>query len=114
MTKAEQETIIRWDQEERVLHFYTAYPPEARRWERLGYEVEVVDSRKCGEPRGWRADAPLDALRLRKLVDGRVQGRRRGRSFRPGSRRLAAPGHANSNDRPVGLAETVNESVPAN
>jgi hypothetical protein len=77
-TKAEQETIIRWDQEERVLHLYTAYPSDARKWERLGYSVEVCGRTQAGEARGWRAQAPLEALRLRKLVGGQVVKRRRG------------------------------------
>ena len=88
-TKAEQETIIRYDQEERVLHLYTAFPPEARKWERLGYAVEVCGRTQAGEPRGWRAQAPLEALRLRKLVEGEVAKRRRGRGFGLGARKLA-------------------------
>lgn len=75
-TKAEQETVIRWDQDDRVLHLYTAYPTEARKWERLGYAVEVYGKTQTGEPRGWRARAPLEALRLRRLVKGSVAVRR--------------------------------------
>jgi hypothetical protein len=89
-TKAEQETVIRWDQEERVLHLYTAYPREARKWERLGYAVEVFGRTQTGEPRGWRARAPLEALRLRRLIHDSIARRRRGRSFGPGRRKLAA------------------------
>src|SRR5262245_6230307 len=64
-TKAEQETIIRWDQEARILDLYTAYPSQVRKWTRLGYQVEVSDRTQAGEPRGWRAKAPLGALRFR-------------------------------------------------
>lgn len=57
-TKTEQETIIRFDQDETVLHLYTAYPALARKWTRLGYQVEVCGRTQAGEPRGWRAQAP--------------------------------------------------------
>lgn len=90
-TKAEQETIIRWDQEQRVLHLYTANASEARKWKRLGFAVEVCGRTQAGEARGWQAPAPLAAIRLRKLVDGNVVRRRRGRSF--GSRKLATKEH---------------------
>ena len=88
-TKGEQETIIRWDQEKHVLHLYTAHPPEARKWARRGYAVEVCARTQAGEPRGWRAQAPLEALRLRKLVDGKVAKRRRGRVLGVLARKLA-------------------------
>src|SRR5258708_4574658 len=88
-TKAEQETIIRWDQEERMLDLYTAYPADARQWTRLGYSVEICGRTQTGEPREWRARAPLEALRPRKLVDGKVVMRRRGRSFGLPHRKLA-------------------------
>ena len=48
-TKAEQETVIRWDQDERRVHLYTAYEPEMRKWVRLGYAVEVERTR-AGTP----------------------------------------------------------------
>jgi hypothetical protein len=89
ITKAEQETIIRYDQEKRVLHLYTAYAADARRWARLGYTVEVCDRTRAGTPRGWQAQAPFEAVRLRKLVDGQVVMRRRGRSFGFETRKLA-------------------------
>ena len=92
-TKAEAETILRWDQEERVLHLYTAHAPEARKWERRGYVVEVCGRTQAGEPRGWRARAPLEALRLRKLVNGQVAKRRRGPGFAVRDRKFAAPEH---------------------
>ena|SRR5438093_6906194 len=102
-TKAEQETIIRWDQEERVLHLYTAYPAEATKWERLGYSVEVCGRTNAGEPRGWQARAPLEALRLRRLVNGQVASRRRGHSFGVGGRTLAPSDPRNPQERPRGL-----------
>ena len=48
MTKAEQETIIRWDEEDQIAHLYTAHPPQARRWEKRGYPVQVLDRDAAG------------------------------------------------------------------
>lgn len=101
-TKAEQETTIRWDQEERMLHLYTAYPVEAKKWAGLGYVVEVSDRAQTGEPRGWTARAPLEALRLRKLEHGHVVSRRRGRGFAVGARKLAAPERPAHREKPRG------------
>ena len=39
MSRAERETVIRWDCEDRVPVMYTADPAQARRWTRLGYAV---------------------------------------------------------------------------
>ena len=42
MSKAEKETVIRWDCEDPVPVLYTADPAQARRWIKLGYPVTVV------------------------------------------------------------------------
>ena len=84
MTKAEQETIIRWDQEEQVAHLYTAHQVQANQWIRLGYAVEVFGRDKEGTPAGWTAKVPVEAIRFRKLRDGAVVKRRghgKGRLF---------------------------------
>ena len=39
LTRAEQETVIRWDEEEQVVHIWSASPRTWRRCERLGIEV---------------------------------------------------------------------------
>lgn len=83
-TKAEQETIIRWDQEEQVAHLYTAHQVQANQWIRLGYPVEVSDRDQEGNPRGWTAKVPVEAIRFRKVQDGQVVKRRghgKGRLF---------------------------------
>ena len=74
--KAEQETITRWDAEERVADLYTAYLPQARQWERLGYPVEVSDLDRQGNPRDWKARVPKEAIRFRKVQAGQVVKRR--------------------------------------
>ena len=82
--KAEQETIVRWDQEEQVAYLYTAHPAQARRWERLGYPVEVYGRDREGAPTGWEAKTPPEAVKFRPLVDGKVKkrrGHRKGKLF---------------------------------
>ena len=82
VTKAEQETIIRWDQEDSTADLYTAHPAQARRWEKQGYPVEVSDRDPAGTPLGWRCRVPKDAIRFRRVHDGAVVKRRAG-SGRP-------------------------------
>jgi len=94
MTKSEQETIIRWDQEERVAHLWTAYEPDAERWVRAGYPVTVYRRDKDGRPVSWAAEVPLDAIRWRRVEDGQVvkrQGHRSGRVFRSRRDELVVP-----------------------
>ncbi len=52
MTKAEQETIIRWDEEDQIAYLYTAHPAQARRWEKRGYPVQVLDEIQRAVQRG--------------------------------------------------------------
>ena len=83
-TKAEQETTMRWDQQERVAYLETTYAPEARYWRKQGLEVEVADEDPDGASRAWTAKAPKDAIRLRRVKGGQVVKRRghdRGRRF---------------------------------
>jgi hypothetical protein len=88
-TKTEQETIIRWDQEERVALLYTAYPTQARQWAKLGYPVEIYGRSQAGGPRSWRARVPFEALRWRRMRDGQIETRPRGRSIAIRTRKLA-------------------------
>lgn len=44
-TKAEQETHIRWDAEERIAHIYTANPAEIRKFDKL--VKDYPDVYKC-------------------------------------------------------------------
>ena len=76
--KAEQETIIRWDQEDPTALLYTAHAAQARRWAKLGYPFEVSDRDRTGNPRGWEAQVPKEAVRFRKVCDGAVVKRRTG------------------------------------
>jgi len=81
-SKVEQETIIRWDQEERLALLYTAYLPDAQRWEKLQYPVKVSGRGQDGTPRSWKAEVPIGAIRWRPMRDGEVvrkRGHRKGR-----------------------------------
>lgn len=49
-TRAEQETIIQWDEEEQEATLYTAYEPQASHWSRLGYEVAVPSPGPARQP----------------------------------------------------------------
>jgi hypothetical protein len=62
-TQAEQETIVRWDEEVQMLDVYTASPLLARRLIARGYPLQAIAG-------GWRGTAPLDALQFRPLVHG--------------------------------------------
>ena len=74
-TKAERETILRWDREGNRATFYSADVSEARRWKRLGYSV-VVHGMASGTARSWTADVPIEAVALLPLRDGRVKAPR--------------------------------------
>src|SRR5207248_567062 len=82
LMRVEQETVVRYDQQERVAHLWTAYPADARRWERLGYPVKVYSRTPRGLPHSWAAEVPIDAIRWRRVADGEVvrrRGHRKGR-----------------------------------
>jgi hypothetical protein len=78
MTKAEKETIIRWDCEDRTPVMYTADPAQARRWERLGYAVNVQDASRDGTPRCWCAKGDVGCVRFRRVKDGVIVRRANG------------------------------------
>ena len=84
-TKVEQETTIRWEQDERIAHLYTAHAAQAKRWERLGYPVCVSGRDQRSTPRSWTANVPVEAIRFKKVQDGAVVKRRghgKGRRFK--------------------------------
>lgn len=72
-TRAEMETIIRWNRETDVATLYTADPCEVRRWRALGYDVEVCGVTHEGKARGWQTAVPIAAVALLALRSGRVQ-----------------------------------------
>jgi hypothetical protein len=54
-TKAEQETLFRFDCEERVLWASTTTPWVARRWSRARMPVTVLSRYEDGTPASWEA-----------------------------------------------------------
>ena len=44
-TRAEMETIVRWDQDERIAELWTAHPAQARRWRKTGVSRPARDWR---------------------------------------------------------------------
>ena len=94
MSRAERETVIRWDCEDRKPVMYTADPAQARRWSRLGYAVRVVDTARDGTPRGWSATGAVGCVRFRRVKDGVIVKRTTGGRNLPvqgPSRERAAP-----------------------
>lgn len=73
-TRAEAESVIRWDQETDLATFYTADEPTMRRWVKKGIPMDVYDTYK-GEPTGWQGEGPRQAVRVRQIIDGEVKKR---------------------------------------
>lgn len=62
----EQETTITYLQSEALAYLNTSHPATARRWKRLGYEVEV-DGRQRDRPVAWKAAVPCRLVSFRRL-----------------------------------------------
>jgi hypothetical protein len=77
MSKAEQETILRFDRSEPTVSLWTANPAEARRWKKLGYDVRVFRFTPDGRPQSWHTEGPAGCLRLRRVADGKIVRRAR-------------------------------------
>ena len=78
MSRAERETVIRWDCEDRRPVMYTADPVQARRWTRLGYAVRVMDAARDGTPRSWTVTGAVGCVRFRRVKDGAMVKRANG------------------------------------
>jgi hypothetical protein len=64
MTKAEQETILRWAADEDTVSVFTAHAPTKRKLEKAGYRPAKVSTRAGGAV-GWFYRVPLAELRWR-------------------------------------------------
>ena len=103
MSKAERETIIRWDDDDRTPVLYTAGPAQARRWEKLGYAVRVAGTTQDGTPRSWEATGAAGCVRFRRVKDGAVVKRaNRGQNLSVHRQILSRKAPAEAEDRPVG------------
>jgi hypothetical protein len=100
MTRAEQETTVRWDEEGRRAYLCTAHAGTATKWRRLGYRVQVLGLTRGGEARSWQTDLPLNAIRFRALgSDGAVkkQSPRGAAAARVAEKRLSGEGGGHGN-----------------
>jgi len=64
MTKAEQETILRWAADEDTVSVFTAHAPTKRKLEKAGYRPAKASTR-AGVAVGWFYRVPLAELRWR-------------------------------------------------
>ena len=64
VSRGEQETILRWDEEERLLHVWTASRKVARRLERKGYRLT-----RTRPGSGMQATVSLKAIIFRPLAE---------------------------------------------
>jgi hypothetical protein len=72
MTKAEQETIVRWDPSSPTIEMGTANPRVAQGWSKLGFDVRIQDRAKDGTPRFWRTEGPRNCIRFRRVANGQI------------------------------------------
>lgn len=63
-TKAERETILRWDEEDKRVILYTASPATAAKWKRLGYDLTHDGS-------GWTCMGYPGCVTVRKATKTR-------------------------------------------
>ena len=57
-TRAEQETLFRFDEDEHILWASTTTPRVATRWQRAGYPVRVLGRSGDGVPQSWEVKVP--------------------------------------------------------
>ena len=100
VTKAEQETVIRWDRENRTVQLYTADAAQTRRWTKLGYDVRVQGTDRDGRPLGWTATGPSGCVRFRRLRNGAVVKRVNGRQNLAVHQRVLEPASPGSSLAP--------------
>ncbi len=65
MRRAEQETIIRWDEEEQLVHLYSASPKVWRQLAKRGFTVREQVCDRTGAPSGrFYEPVPLASFRF--------------------------------------------------
>jgi hypothetical protein len=97
-TRAEQETVLRWDEDEKVVPVWSASPVTWRKLARLGFEPykETVP--------GGRGDRPVLPCAAGRVPLGPQVGPRR----QPGQPRL---GSGDPGRKPVSRAQTIEVGV---
>jgi hypothetical protein len=94
LTKAERETIIRWDEEDRTVIVYTASPPVMRKLERAGQVAWRESRRQDGTLYGkeYKVDPALFRWRVRTPAQLTAARKRGGFGSRtPGKLAVGAP-----------------------
>lgn len=77
MTREEQETIVRWDESDKVAWLYTCSPVTRRKWLKKGYELTA-------DGHGWRARIPARLVRFgRPTTEAQRESARRAREGHP-------------------------------
>jgi len=86
LSRAEQESLIRWDEDSPTATVYTACARIARRWEKLGIPMQPVGT-VAGVVISWEGQVPKAAVKVRKVRQGVVVKRKGGKGFRKGGTR---------------------------
>lgn len=89
LTRAEQETIIRFDEDEKVAHIYSGSPTTWRKMARLGIRP-TRETTSGGSPSGKFYSLPLEQFRwgrkIRSVSKGNPEALRRARQGRSQTR----------------------------
>jgi hypothetical protein len=64
MTRAEQETILRWSADNDMVSVFTAHPATRRKLDRAGYRPHKISTERGAEV-GWFYRVPIGELRWR-------------------------------------------------
>jgi hypothetical protein len=89
-TRSEQETVIRWDEEEKVVHVWSASPVTWRKMARLGIQP-TKETTTRGEPSGKFYTVPLEGFRWRLKST---------RAGNPGNLRKRPPASPDAGNKP--------------
>jgi hypothetical protein len=79
LTRAEQETTIRWDEEEQIVHIWSASPKTWRKMARLGV-TPAREMARHGQPSGRFYLVPVAQFRWR-LKSLAIGANRKGKPF---------------------------------
>jgi hypothetical protein len=74
MTRAEQETVVRWDEAEQIVHIWSASRVTWRKMARLGVAPSKETTEADGTPSGKWFQVPFSRFRWGLKRRGRSQG----------------------------------------
>ncbi len=94
LTRSEQETVIRWDEDEQIVRVWSASPVTWRKMARLGVRTTTETSFPGGAPSGKFYVVPLEQFRWglkgRRVSQGNPDALRRAREARQQTRQAQA------------------------